>query len=152
MSSRLPWGILLLFGGGFALAAGLKSTGLDAYLGKWLADRLANLSPLGRQGLIAGGMTFFTEFTSNTASVNMLLPILGRTARELGVNPLELMLPATFAASCAFMLPVATAPNAIVYGTGRIRMRDILRAGMALNLASIAAITAWMALLSRWVG
>ena len=150
MTTRLPWGILLLFGGGFALAAGLKSSGLDAFIGQWLAGELAGLSPVGRQGLVAGGMTFFTEITSNAASVNMLLPILGKTAGQLAIAPVDLMLPATLAASCAFMLPVATPPNAIVYGTGRIRMGEMIRAGFLLNLVSIAVITGWMAALAAW--
>jgi sodium-dependent dicarboxylate transporter 2/3/5 len=137
---RLPWGIVLLFGGGMALAEGLHATGLDQYLGERLAGQLAGLPRLAMAALVATGMTFLTELTSNLASVNMFLPILASTSNELDLPPLLLMIPATLAASCAFMLPVATPPNAIVYGSGRIRMADMLRAGLWLNLIGVALI------------
>lgn len=144
---RLPWGIVLLFGGGLALAEGLHATGLDKYLGEHLAGQLAGLPRLAMVALVAAGMTFLTELTSNLASVNMFLPILASTANELGAPPLSLMIPATLSASCAFMLPVATPPNAIVYGSGRIRMADMLRAGLWLNLIGVVLIVLLVRLL-----
>ena len=147
MTARLPWGILLLFGGGFALGTGLQETGLDIHIGKWLAGQMGSLPSLGMQAVLTSGMTFFTEITSNMASVNMLLPVLAESSRQLEVAPLTLLLPTTLAASCAFMLPVATAPNAIVYGTGRLKMAEMIKAGLVLNFLSIACITAWMAIL-----
>ena len=148
---RVPWGILLLFGGGLALAQGMQTTGLDTYVGRHLADSLDGLSPVGMIALTATGMTFFTELTSNLASVNMLLPVLGSTAVELELNPRLLMIPATLAASCAFMLPVATPPNAIVYGSGLLRMRDMIRAGLILNLVGVIFVVAFILLLGAHV-
>ncbi|MEX0936406.1 MAG: SLC13 family permease [Pirellulales bacterium] len=147
---RLPWGILLLFGGGMALAQGLESTGLDAYLGRWLAARLGGLSQLGIIAAVTAGTTFFTELTSNLASVNMLLPVLAGTSEQLGLDPRLLMIPATLAASCAFMLPVATPPNAIVYGSGRIRTGEMVRAGLLLNIAGILLTVLLMAVIQAW--
>jgi sodium-dependent dicarboxylate transporter 2/3/5 len=134
---RVPWGLLLLFGGGLALAAGLTETGLDVYLGERMAVVLAAIPQLGQMAAVAFGMTWLTEMTSNTASVNMICPILAGTAKQLGCSPLLLMLPATLAASCAFMLPVATPPNAIVYGSGRLRIADMIKAGFWLNLIGV---------------
>lgn len=136
-TARLPWGILLLFGGGLALAHGMQVTGLDKLVGQQLAAQLHSLSDLGVMAVITLGMTFLTEVTSNTASVNMILPILASTANELQVNPLLMMIPATLSASCAFMLPVATPPNAIVYGSGRLRIAHMIRAGICLNLLGV---------------
>jgi len=134
---RIPWGLLLLFGGGLALAAGMTETGLDVYLGQRMAVVLAAIPQLGQMAVVAFGMTWLTELTSNTASVNMICPILAGTSKQLGCSPLLLMLPATLAASCAFMLPVATPPNAIVYGSGRLRIADMIKAGFWLNLIGV---------------
>jgi sodium-dependent dicarboxylate transporter 2/3/5 len=146
---RLPWGILLLFGGGLALAAGMHETGLDAYLGARLADTIAPLPGAGKAALIAFGMTWLTELTSNLASVQMLIPVLAQASGDLDTPPLVLMIPATLSASCAFMLPVATPPNAIVYGSGRVQMRDMIKAGIVLNLVGVVFVVAAVWLLGR---
>ena len=144
LTPRIPWAIILLYGGGFALGTGLMETGLDVYLGNRLAEQMGGLSPTARVGLVTTAMTFFTELTSNMASVTMILPILGETARQLEMPVWDLMVPATLAASCAFMLPIATAPNAIVYSTGRIRMWDMIRAGFLLNILGVVLVVLWM--------
>ncbi len=140
-AQRLPWGILLLFGGGFAIAEGFKSSGLSAWCGLEFA-RIGISNPL----LVVLGtcllMTFLTEITSNTATTQVMLPILARVSSAMGVNPLMLMLPATISASCAFMLPVATPPNAIVFGSGCVEMGRMVRTGLILNLVGVILITA----------
>ena len=139
-ASKLQWGIVLLFGGGFALASGFKESGLANYIGGQLAA-LSYFPPVLIVTSVCSLLTFLTELTSNTATTEMILPILGSLSLAIGVNPLLLMIPATLSASCAFMLPVATPPNAIIFGTGEIRMRDMIRAGILLNLIGIILIT-----------
>lgn len=129
----LPWNVLFLFGGGFALAYGFKDSGLS----KWIGDQCHSFGRLPVPGQIlavSGTITFLTELTSNTATTNMVLPILAEVAHAINVNPLVLMLPATISASCAFMLPVATPPNAIVFGTGYVPIGTMVRTGILLNL------------------
>jgi len=139
-AQRLPWGILLLFGGGFSIAVGFKASGLSFWCGQAFAD-VGIGSPL----LVVVGvcllMTFLTEITSNTATTEVMLPILAGVGVAMGVNPLMLMLPATISASCAFMLPVATPPNAIVFGSGCIEMRRMVRSGIIINLIGVVLIT-----------
>lgn len=142
VTQRVPWGILLLFGGGVALAKGLEATGLDLLLGQQMASAMSALSNDGMIAVSATGMVWFTEFTSNLASINMLLPVLDGTAQQLNVEPLLLMLPATLAASCAFMMPVATPPNAIIYGSGHVPIRSMIKAGIVLNL--ISSVLIWL--------
>lgn len=132
-AKRVPWGVLLLFGGGLALGAGMKSTGLDQFLGRQLSQYLGGLGHIGIYFVTATATTFFTEVTSNVACINMLLPIIKGVCEELQLDPRGLMMAATISASCAFMLPVATPPNAIVYGSGRIRMWDMVKAGFWMN-------------------
>ncbi len=144
---RLPWGILLLFGGGLALARGMQASGLDQHLGNWLGAQLAGTSNVMMAGGTALAMTFFTELTSNLASVNMSLPILARMAQSVQCDPLLIMIPATIAASCAFMLPVATPPNAIVFGSGKIEVRHMIKAGIWLNLIGVVLIVLFLFLL-----
>jgi sodium-dependent dicarboxylate transporter 2/3/5 len=142
-ASRLNWGIVILFGGGFALADGFESSGL----GLWVAGRLeglAGLPPLLVVAAICLLLTFLTELTSNTATTQIVLPLLASLALAIEVNPLLLMIPATLSASCAFMLPVATPPNAIVFGSGEVRMADMIRSGIILNLLGVVLITALM--------
>ncbi|MEZ4437267.1 MAG: SLC13 family permease [bacterium] len=150
-STRTPWHILLLFGGGFALAAGFEETGLSGWLGGWLA-RVVDGWPL---PLVVLGVvlfvTFLTELTSNTATATVLLPVIGGLAQAMGVEVVLLMVPATIAASCAFMLPVATPPNAIVYGAGRVSMGEMARVGLWINLGSAVLITGWMLTWGRWL-
>jgi sodium-dependent dicarboxylate transporter 2/3/5 len=132
-ASRIPWGVLILFGGGFALAASFRETGLDLWVGGGL-KAAAGLPSWVLVLLVCLVMTFLTEMTSNTATASMAMPILGSTAAASGMNPLFLMIPATLSASCAFMLPVATPPNAIVFGSGAVSIPQMARAGLGLNL------------------
>ena len=147
---RLPWGILLLFGGGFALAAGFKQSGLDLWIGENFHP-LAGASPTGQILTVSTLVTFLTEVTSNTATTQMFLPILAAIAEGARMNPLLLMLPATLSASCAFMLPVGTPPNAIVFGSGRVPMLSMVRAGIVLNLIGIVLIYLTVTLIGRAV-
>jgi len=146
---RLPWGILLLFGGGFALAAGFESSGLSAAIGEGLAG-LAGLPPWLLVVIVSTVMTFLTELTSNTATANLVLPILAKAAVAMGVDPRALMIPATLSASCAFMMPVATPTNAIVFGAGHITVPQMAWAGLWLNLVGVVLVTAAFFLLGTW--
>ena len=137
---KIPWGIILLFGGGFALANGFTSTGLTLYVGEKLSS-LSSLSPVLIVIITAAIMSFLTELTSNTAATQMSLPIVASVAVSIGMNPLLLMLTATFSASMAFMLPVATPPNTIVFASDRIRISEMARAGFALNIAGVIIIS-----------
>lgn len=138
-ASRLPWGILILFGGGLTLAAAIGHNGVDDWLGAQSAA-LAGLSPLLIVFGVVTGMVFLTELTSNTASTAALVPILASLAPGLGVSPILLVVPAALAASFAFMLPVATPPNAVVFGSGRVEIRDMIRAGIWLNVIGVGVI------------
>lgn len=140
-ASRIPWGVLILFGGGFALAAGFRETGLDKWVGGGL-EAAAGLPPVVLMLLVCLVVTFLTEMTSNTATASMAMPILGATAVASGMHPLLLMIPATLSASCAFMLPVATPPNAIVFGSGSVTIPQMARAGLGLNLIGAILVTA----------
>jgi sodium-dependent dicarboxylate transporter 2/3/5 len=137
---RLPWGILLLFGGGFAIAGGFKETGLDLIIGHGIRP-LLDIHPLLVVAIICLLITYLTELTSNTATTAALLPVMMGTALALKLNPLLLMIPATISASCAFMLPVATPPNAIVFGSGYVPMSKMVKGGMILNLVGVFLIT-----------
>ncbi len=138
---RIPWDVLLLFGGGLALAAGFAETQLVEWIGGRL-EMLSGLHPIFLILTIALVITFVTELTSNTAVSTIVLPIIGgAAASSLGLNPLLLMIPAALSASCAFMLPVATPPNAIVFSSGRFTVADMARAGIAINLIGTVLIT-----------
>ncbi len=137
---QLPWGLLLLFGGGLSLAAAIQATGVAAFLGGQVAG-LAAVPAWLLVTLVVAGMIFLTEITSNTATTATLVPILAGVGPGLGLDPLLLIVPAAIAASCAFMLPVATPPNAIVFGSGRIEIGDMVRAGLGLNLIGIVLIS-----------
>ncbi len=138
---RVPWGILLLLGGGFALARSFESSGLSAEVGRALSGSLGQLPPVWTVLILVLVVTFLTEITSNTATVNVMLPLLFGASVEAGIHPLLLALPCTFAVSCAFMLPVATPPNAILFSSGRIRVAQMARAGVILNLATALLVT-----------
>ncbi|MFH1438700.1 MAG: SLC13 family permease [Pseudomonadota bacterium] len=129
----IPWGIVLLLGGGFSLAAAFGSSGLSAWIGG-LFGGLGGVPPILLVFIIAAVMTTLTEFTSNTAVTTLMMPILAGAAVTLGTDPRLFMIPAAMAASCAFMLPVATPPNAIVFGSGELRIKDMARAGLVLNI------------------
>lgn len=137
---KIPWGILLLFGGGLALASGFEESGLSDVIGGSLAA-LASLPTVVVIGGVCLMVTFLTEITSSTATTALLLPILAGTAEAAGLEPAVLMVPGTLSASCAFMLPVATAPNTIVYGAGGVSTGRMAREGLLLNLFAAAVIT-----------
>ena len=112
---------------------------------------LGGVSPLFLVASICTTLTFLTELTSNTATTEMVLPLLGSLAVAIETNPLLLMIPATLSASCAFMLPVATPPNAIVFGSGEVRMADMVRIGIIMNLIGVVLITTMVYVLGAWV-
>ena len=130
---RLPWNVVLLIGGGFALAAAFVQTGLAQLIGGQFAAA-GELPIFVLILLVCLALTFLTELTSNTATTEMILPILASVAVVTGTHPLMLMIPATMSASCAFMMPVATPPNAIVFGSNRLTIAEMARAGIFLNL------------------
>ena len=139
-AERIPWGILILFGGGLALAEGFKETGLAEWIGQrfTLIDGISFFLLL---IIIITAVNFLTEVTSNVATASMLLPILASVALKLDLHPFGLMVGATLAASCAFMLPVATPPNAVVFGSGFLQMKDMVKAGFWLNIFSILIVS-----------
>lgn len=137
---KLPWGIILLFGGGMALAKGFTVTGLA----EWIAAQMTQMDGLSLILLVLVLVTivnFLTEITSNLATTAMLLPVLAPMALSFNLHPFMIMVPVTLAASCAFMLPVATPPNAVVFGSGYLRIPDMIRAGALMNGLSILVIT-----------
>jgi len=136
IAERIPWHIVLLFGGGFALASGFAHSGLSMWFGEKLSF-LAGIHPLVMIGSIAFLMSFLTELTSNTATTEMILPVLAGLAVSTKTNPLLFMIPATLAASLAFMLPVATPPNAIIFGTNRIKISQMAKTGLVLNFLGV---------------
>lgn len=139
-TARLPWGVLILFGGGLSLAAAVSASGLAL----WLGESLAPLNAFGLVALVIAAVTlviFLTELTSNLATTATLLPVMGAIAVQAGLPPLYLAVPITIAASCAFMLPVATPPNAIVFSTGQLSIPQMVRAGFVLNLIGIVIVT-----------
>lgn len=143
----MPWEVLLLFGGGLSLAAAMKASGLDQWIGQQMGG-LGGVPTWLLIGIIAICVVFLTELTSNTATTAALVPVLGSAADGLGVHPLLLMLPAGVVASYAFMLPVATPPNAIVFSSGRLRIPQMAKAGVLMNLLGaivVAAIVATVA-------
>jgi sodium-dependent dicarboxylate transporter 2/3/5 len=137
---RLPWGVLILFGGGLSLAAAVSDSGLAL----WLGEQLTPLNAWGTAVLVVASVTmviFLTELTSNLATTATLLPVMGAIAIQAGVPPIVLTVPITIAASCAFMLPVATPPNAIVFATGAISIPQMVRAGVLLNIIGIIIVS-----------
>jgi sodium-dependent dicarboxylate transporter 2/3/5 len=139
-AAQLPWGTLILFGGGLSLAGAISSSGLAEWIGGALATFASWPSWLLTM-LVALVVVFLTELTSNTATTAAFLPVMGVLAGIVGVDPLILMAPAALAASAAFMLPVATPPNAIVHGSGLVAIPDMVRAGFWLNIASVVLIS-----------
>jgi sodium-dependent dicarboxylate transporter 2/3/5 len=138
--NRLPWGVLVLFGGGLSLASAFTSSGLATWLGE-------SLTPIGDLGIIfliiaaTALVIFLTEITSNLATTATFLPVMGAIALQGKIDPLLLCVPITLAASCAFMLPVATPPNAIVFASGKITIPQMVRAGVMLNIVGLMLIT-----------
>ncbi|MEL7446658.1 MAG: DASS family sodium-coupled anion symporter [Pseudomonadota bacterium] len=143
----LPWGVLLLFGGGLSLAGAVAGTGLD----DWFGQQVSGLAALPTVLLIAAVVTivlFLTEVTSNTATAATFIPVLGGVAVGIGADPLNLLVPAALAATCAFMLPVGTPPNAIAFSTGFVTISQMARGGFVLNLIGIALVTGFV----YWLG
>ncbi len=145
-TQRLPWGILILFGGGLALASGLEKAGLIDLLGAWVSESFP-ASPLILCLVLTAVALFATELMSNVALVTVLLPVVFSIAENSGIDITFLAIPVTLAASCAFMMPISTPPNAIVYASGYIRIPQMIRAGIWMNLIAIALIVAIMELL-----
>ena len=139
-ANKLPWHIIILFGGGFALAKGFVNSGLSLWIGELIENSVFE-NPFFNILLITSVMIFLTEVTSNTATTQILLPILAGLAISTKTNPLIYMVPATIAASMAFMLPVATPPNAIVFGSGRIKISEMARMGLVLNIIAIILVS-----------
>lgn len=133
---KIPWGVLLLFGGGLALAQGFKVSGLASWIGSQLT-LLDNMHLFAILLILVAAINFLTEITSNLATTAMMLPILAPLALGLDVHPYMLMIATTLAASCAYMLPVATPPNAVVFGSGYLKVYDMVRAGIWMNIISI---------------
>jgi len=146
-ASKMPWGVLVLFGGGLALAEGFKITKLAEWIGQQVT-LLENAPVLILVIAVATLIIFLTELTSNTATAAMVMPILAAIAVGLGQNPMLLLIPAAVAASCAFMLPVATPPNAIVFGSGYVTIPQMAKSGFGLNILSIVIAVAFTYLLA----
>jgi sodium-dependent dicarboxylate transporter 2/3/5 len=139
-ANKIPWNIVLLFGGGFALAQGFVDSGLSVWFGEQLVG-LADVKPIVLTLANVSMMSLLTELTSNVATTEMILPILAGLSTAIEINPLLLMIPATLASSLAFMLPVATPPNAIIFGTNRIKIKDMVKTGILLNITGIIIAT-----------
>ncbi|MFT5139679.1 MAG: sodium-dependent dicarboxylate transporter 2/3/5 [Rhodothermales bacterium] len=142
----IPWGVLLLFGGGICIANAFMQSGLAAEIASQM-DLLARIPVWLMILSICLTVTFLTEITSNTATASLLMPLLAAAAISMDINPMLLMIPAAMSASCAFMLPVATAPNAVIYGSGRVTIKEMVRAGLVLNLMGAVVIS----LVSYWL-
>lgn len=138
--SKVPWDVIILFGGGFAIADAFKNTELALIISRSLTG-FESISPFLMVIAVCFLLTFLTELTSNTATTQTLLPILAATAAAMGINPLLLMMPATISASMAFMMPVATPPNAIIFGTGRVKIAQMAKIGFFINLFGVIIIS-----------
>ncbi|MFC7444026.1 Sodium-dependent anion transporter family [Mesoflavibacter sp. HG96] len=137
---KIPWGIILLFGGGMALSKGFETTGLAKWIGEQMTT-FAGVTTIILLLLLIAAVNFLTEITSNLATTAMLLPVLAPMAISVDIHPFILMVGAAVAASCAFMLPVATPPNAVVFGSGYLRIPDMVKKGFVMNLVSIILLT-----------
>ncbi len=147
---KVPWGIILLFGGGFALATGFTSTGLSNFIGKQFLG-MSVLSPILIIIIVAAVINFLTQLTSNTATAEMILPIMASVSVALSMNPLLLMLTATLSASMGFMMPAATPPNTIVFASERLKISDMAKAGFALNIAGIIFVSLFVYLVGTFL-
>ena len=143
-AKKIPWGILLLFGGGLAIAKGFQTSGLSDYVAMQLGELLGNASPLVIVTSTVAFITGLTEVSSNTATISLSLPIMASLAQAIEAHPLLLLIPTTLAASCAFMLPVSTPPNAIIYGSGRVPIVKMVVAGVWLDLLSVFLLTVFV--------
>ncbi len=148
-AERLPWGILVLFGAGICIARAFASTGLSQAIGEWLSAYTA-LPLVLTIALICLAVTFLTEVTSNVATAVLLMPVLAAAAMATGIDPALLMVPAAISCSCAFMLPVATPPNAVAYGSGVFTIGQMARVGVVLNFVGVGVITCVIYLLLQY--
>ncbi len=135
------WGVLLLFGGGLTLSAIMKETGASLFLARGFSDLVAGLPIILIIAAVIAFIIFLTELSSNTATAALFVPIFMAVSEQMGIIPTQLVIPLALAASCAFMLPIATPPNAIVFGTGRIPQKSMMRIGLVLNVIFIVALT-----------
>jgi sodium-dependent dicarboxylate transporter 2/3/5 len=147
---RVPWDTLFLFGGGLALAALIQGSGLSRHIGELLVG-IAGWPPVAVTAVVVLVILFWTELTSNVATAATFMPVLAAMATATGQPVIELLAPAAVAASCAFMLPVGTAPNAIVYGSGRVRIRDMMRAGFVVDILGWGVIMVVAGATLRWL-
>jgi len=149
VTKRLPWGILLLFGGGLALAKAMETTGLISIIADLVAQN--PMSSVFVYLILIGSMLFLTELMSNVALATMYLPVVIAIANGLGINPLLLSIPVAMAASCAFMMPISTPPNAIVFSSGHIQMKQMIKTGFILNIISVLLLFGAAFSIIRWV-
>lgn len=149
VSDHTDWGVLILFGGGLALGEVLASSGASLVLGTQLADVLEDAALWAMFLAVAAFMVLLSEFASNTAAAALLVPVFAAVAAQMGLPPATLVIVVALAASCGFALPVATPPNALVFGSGRVRQRDMLRAGLSLDLVCVGILTLW-GLMALW--
>jgi sodium-dependent dicarboxylate transporter 2/3/5 len=147
---RIPWGVVLLIGSGFAIAGGIDASGLSMTLGKALVGWRTGSDTL-QVGAIATGVTLLSELGSNTAVASLVLPILARTAGAWGMTPLMVMVPATLAASCGFMLPIASPMQAIVFASGQLSVKQMVKAGLWMDLVGVVLLMGLWALLGAVV-
>jgi sodium-dependent dicarboxylate transporter 2/3/5 len=146
-TSKLPWGILILFGGGLSLASGLEEAGLIDLIGDWVANSFNGSAFLLCLVLTAVSL-FATEVMSNVALVTVLLPVVFGIAEKSGIDATYLTIPVTLAASCAFMMPISTPPNAVVYSSGHVKVGEMMKAGIWINLLAIVIIVGLMRIIS----
>ena len=146
-AKKIPWGLLLMIGAGMTIAKAFQVSGLSDAIGNMLTG-LRSWHPLAMMGLLCLSVGFLTNVTSNTAMAALLLPLLAAAAKAAGINPAMMMIPAVISTSCAFMLPVGTPPNAIVYGSGYVTVRDMVREGFMVTLvgAVVVTIICWLLL------
>lgn len=147
-AKKIPWGVLILLGGGFALADATRATGLAEWIGNGLGS-VANVGPIVKVAVLCIAITFLTEVMTNTALTTIMMPILAASTVASGTDPLLMMVPCALAASLAFMLPSGTAPNAIVFSSGHLSVAYMARVGLALNLLSAIVVIAATFLLAR---
>jgi sodium-dependent dicarboxylate transporter 2/3/5 len=148
---KIPWGILLLFGGGLAIAKGFSTSGLSDYVAVQLQALMGDADPLLIVLSTVAFITGLTEVASNTATISLSLPIMASLAQAIEAHPMLLLIPTTLAASCAFMLPVSTPPNAIIYGSGRVPIMKMVVAGLWLDLLSVFLLTGFVYTLGHLV-
>jgi sodium-dependent dicarboxylate transporter 2/3/5 len=147
---KVPWGILLLFGGGLALAGGFEISGLGHIVGEGFSQWQVQ-SPTVAVFSVSFVMTFLTEITSNTAITNLILPIIAEASKALQIDPRLLMIPATLSASCAFMMPVASPTQAIVFGSGYVSIKDMIKGGLWFNFIGIILVSVFFLIWGRFV-